>query len=46
MAIEFETRAKASASMQSAFLPEGQHNFIFGAGRVPKVDQAIGEMAR
>jgi monoterpene epsilon-lactone hydrolase len=27
-------------------LPEGQHNFIFGAGRVPEVDQAILEMAR
>jgi len=27
-------------------LPEGQHNFIRGAGRVPEVDQAIEEIAR
>jgi epsilon-lactone hydrolase len=25
-------------------LPEGQHNFIWGAGRVPEVDQAIEEI--
>ncbi len=46
-AIEFGTRAKSfglDVSLHS--LPEGQHNFIFGAGRVPEVDQAIGEMAR
>ena len=27
-------------------LPEGQHNFILGAGRVPEVDQAIEEIGR
>ena len=27
-------------------LPEGQHNFILGAGRVPEVDEAIEEIAR
>lgn len=46
-AIEFGARAKRfglDVSMHS--LPEGQHNFIFGAGRVPEVDQAILEMAR
>ena len=46
-AIEFGTRAKSfglDVSLHS--LPEGQHNFIFGAGRVPEVDQAILEMAR
>ncbi len=46
-AIEFGTRAKSfglDVSLHS--LPEGQHNFIFGAGRVPEVDQAISEMAR
>ncbi|MEU6228441.1 alpha/beta hydrolase [Streptomyces sp. NPDC047042] len=25
-------------------MPEGQHSFILGAGRVPEVDQAIGQM--
>lgn len=46
-AIEFAKRAKDSGvdvSLHS--LPEGQHSFIFGAGRVPEVDQAIEEMAR
>ena len=46
-AIEFGTHAKSfglDASLDC--LPEGQHNFIFGAGRVPEVDQAILEMAR
>jgi acetyl esterase/lipase len=46
-AIEFGTRAKSfglDVSLHS--LPDGQHNFIFGAGRVPEVDEAIGEMAR
>ena len=46
-AIEFGTRAKRfglDVSLHS--LPDGQHNFIFGAGRVPEVDEAIGEMAR
>ena len=46
-AIEFGRRAKSfglDVSLHS--LPEGQHNFIFGAGRVPEVDQAILEMAQ
>jgi acetyl esterase/lipase len=46
-AIEFGARAKSfglDVSLHS--LPEGQHNFIFGAGRVPEVDQAILEMSR
>jgi epsilon-lactone hydrolase len=46
-AIEFAKRAKDSGvdvSLRS--LPEGQHNFILGAGRVPEVDQAIEEMGR
>ncbi|MEH0573296.1 alpha/beta hydrolase [Streptomyces sp. B21-108] len=25
-------------------MPEGQHSFVLGAGRVPEVDQAIGQM--
>jgi acetyl esterase/lipase len=46
-AIEFAKRAQAAGvdvSLHS--LPEAQHNFIFGAGRVPEVDQAIEEIAR
>jgi len=46
-AVEFGRRAKSfglDVSLHS--LPEGQHNFIFGAGRVPEVDQAILEMAQ
>ena len=27
-------------------LPEGQHSFVLGAGRVPEVDQAIGQMGQ
>jgi acetyl esterase/lipase len=46
-AIEFAKRAKdAGVDVSLHALPEGQHNFIFGAGRVPEVDQAIEEIAR
>jgi epsilon-lactone hydrolase len=46
-AIEFAKRAKDSGvDVTVHSLPEGQHNFILGAGRVPEVDQAIEEMAR
>jgi monoterpene epsilon-lactone hydrolase len=45
-AIEFAKRAKdAGADVSLHSLPEGQHNFILGAGRVPEVDQAIEEIA-
>jgi epsilon-lactone hydrolase len=27
-------------------VPEGQHNFILGAGRVPEVDEAIERMGQ
>ena len=27
-------------------VPEGQHSFIMGAGRVPEVDEAIEQMGR
>ncbi|WP_433189255.1 alpha/beta hydrolase [Actinoallomurus sp. CA-150999] len=27
-------------------LPEGQHSFVLGAGRVPEVDEAIGQMGQ
>jgi len=44
-AIEFAKRAKDSGVDVSLYsLPEGQHNFIFGAGRVPEVDRAIEEI--
>jgi acetyl esterase/lipase len=45
--IEFATRAEAAGvetSLRS--LPEGQHNFVWGAGRVPEVDQAVQEMGQ
>jgi monoterpene epsilon-lactone hydrolase len=46
-AIEFAKRAKDSGvDITVRSLPEGQHNFILGAGRVPEVDRAIEEMAR
>jgi monoterpene epsilon-lactone hydrolase len=46
-AIEFAKRAKDSGvDVTVHSLPEGQHNFILGAGRVPEVDRAIEEMAR
>ena len=46
-AIEFAKRAKdAGVDVSLHSLPEGQHNFILGAGRVPEVDQAIEEIGR
>ena len=46
-AIEFAKRAKdAGVDVTLRALPEGQHNFILGAGRVPEVDRAIEEIAR
>lgn len=45
-AVEFAKRAKdAGLDVSLCSLSEGQHNFIFGAGRVPEVDQAIAEMS-
>jgi len=45
-AIAFAKRAQdAGIDVSLRSLPEGQHNFILGAGRVPEVDQAIEEMA-
>jgi epsilon-lactone hydrolase len=44
-AVEFAKRAKDSGVEVSVHsLPEGQHNFIWGAGRVPEADQAIEEI--
>jgi epsilon-lactone hydrolase len=46
-AIEFAKRAKdAGVDVRLHALPEGQHNFVSGAGRVPEVDLAIKEIAR
>ena len=44
-AIEFAKRAKdAGVDVSLHSLPEGRHNFILGAGRVPEVNQAIEEI--
>ena len=46
-AIEFAKRAKeAGVDVSLHSLPEGQHNFILGAGRVPEVDEAIEVIGR
>jgi monoterpene epsilon-lactone hydrolase len=44
-AIEFARRARAAGvDVSLTAVPEMQHSFIFLAGRVPEVNQAIGEM--
>ena len=44
-AVEFAKRAKdAGVDVSLHSLPEGQHNFIWGAGRVPEADHAIEEI--
>jgi epsilon-lactone hydrolase len=46
-AVEFVNRAKgAGVDVSMHCLPEGQHSFILGAGRVPEVDEAIDQMGR
>jgi monoterpene epsilon-lactone hydrolase len=46
-AIEFTERAKAAGVDVSLHcLPEMQHSFVFLAGRVPEVNQAIAEMGQ
>ncbi len=46
-AIEFAQRAKdAGVEVSLHSVPEGQHSFILGAGRVPEVDEAIEQMGR
>jgi epsilon-lactone hydrolase len=46
-AIEFAQRAQdAGVDVSLHSLPEGQHSFIFGAGRMPEVNEAIEEMGR
>lgn len=45
--LDFAKRAKAcGANVNLHSVPNGQHSFIFGAGRVPEVDQAIEMMAQ
>ena len=44
-AIEFAERARAvGVDLELRSLPEGQHNFFLGAGRVPEIDAAVAEM--
>ena len=44
-AVEFAKRAKdAGVDVSLHALPEGQHNFIWGAGCAPEADQAIEEL--
>jgi epsilon-lactone hydrolase len=45
--VEFAKRAKdAGVDVGLHSVPEGQHNFILGAGRVPEVDEAIEQMGQ
>jgi len=45
-AIEFAVRARAAGvDLELRSLPEGQHIFYLGAGRVPEIDAAVAEMA-
>ncbi|WP_105968221.1 alpha/beta hydrolase [Streptomyces geranii] len=36
----------AKVTTETRALPEGQHSFVLGAGRVPEVDEAIGQMGQ
>ena len=41
----FAERARAAGvDLELRSLPEGQHNFFLGAGRVPEIDAAVAEM--
>jgi epsilon-lactone hydrolase len=43
---QFAERARAAGvDLELRSLPEGQHNFFLGAGRVPEIDAAVSEMA-
>jgi hypothetical protein len=45
--IEFVQRAKdAGVDISLHTVPEGQHSFIMGAGRVPEAEEAIEQMGR
>lgn len=42
---QFAGRARAAGvDLELRSLPEGQHNFFLGAGRVPEIDAAVAEM--
>ena len=42
---KFAERARAvGVDLELRSLPEGQHNFFLGAGRVPEIDAAVVEM--
>jgi acetyl esterase/lipase len=45
--LDFAERARAaSVNVTIQAVPEGQHLFLFGAGRVPETDAAITDMGR
>jgi len=45
--VGFAQRAKhAGVDISLHTVPEGQHSFIMGAGRVPEADEAIEQMGR
>jgi monoterpene epsilon-lactone hydrolase len=42
---QFAERARAAGvDLELRSLPEGQHNFFLGAGRIPEIDAAVSEM--
>jgi epsilon-lactone hydrolase len=42
---QFAERARtAGVELELRSLPEGQHNFFIGAGKVPEIDAAVSEM--
>ncbi|MEW2545109.1 alpha/beta hydrolase [Streptomyces sp. NPDC047002] len=42
----FAVRARAAGvHVRLEVIPGGQHNFLFGAGKVPEIDEAVGVMA-
>ena len=46
-AIAYVARAKnADVDVSLSSVPQGQHNFILGAGRVPEVDAALKNMGQ
>jgi hypothetical protein len=41
---QFLENVRAKSLPGLVLMPEGQHSFILGAGRVPEVDQAVEQM--
>ncbi|MEU3982879.1 alpha/beta hydrolase [Streptomyces sp. NPDC026672] len=43
---QFVARARtAGVDVRLEVIPDGQHNFLFGAGKVPEIDEAVAVMA-